>query len=238
MNRVLHKVCIWSVLGTSLTLGVGMFLAHLFPPPSPKDPAIEIATYYADHQGRVQIGLVIAMLGSSLLIPFGAALAWEVQKMAGGARGDRAVASTIQVICGGFVFLFVLLPMLVFMVAAFRADRDPAIVEALHDLGWFILVAPVSFAVLQFGFLGAAMLMDRQPEPTFPRWFGYGTLFLAFDFLGGSLVVLTKTGPLAWDGAFAFYVPFGGFFAWMAGAIRYMGRSVDREWALEGLVVS
>lgn len=228
MNKTIHKVCVWSVVAALPPLGLGLVLARLFPPVSPGESAIEVAQYYADHDVRIQVGLVLAALAAALMIPFLGAIAWEVQKMTG---GRRALSSMIQVICGTTVFLFVLIPLVLFMAASFRADRSPEVVQALHDVGWLLFVGPTSSAIVQFAFLGVTILMDEQETPTFPRWFGYATLFFAADLLGGAFIVLTETGPFAWNGALAYYLPFATFFAWIAGAVAFLLPSVDREWA-------
>ncbi len=227
MNRTIHQACVWAAAPMAVILGVALVVAGLFPPPSPDVTAAEVASHYVGDQVRVQIGLVLGMLGSGLWVPFAGALAWEAHKMAG---RRNAVGAIIQVICGGAVLMAILIPFLVWMAAAFRADRDPELILAIHDLGWILFIAPVSFAAVEFLVLGLGMLLDRQPTPTFPRWFGYLSIFLALDFFGGGFIVLTHTGPFAWNGIFAYYVPFGLFFVWVGIAVVYLSRSVTREW--------
>jgi hypothetical protein len=40
-----------------------------------------------------------------------------------------------------------------------------------------------------------------------PRWFGYLNLLLGFLLIAGTFVYLVKTGPLAWNGLLAFWIP-------------------------------
>ena len=127
MNRTIHKICVWSVVVMLPLLGVGMILARIFPPASPGESAIEVARYYANHEVRIQIGLVIAALSWCLTIPFFGAIAWETQKMTG---GRRTLASTIQVMCGTILYTVVIVALMMFMAASFRADRSPEVVQA------------------------------------------------------------------------------------------------------------
>jgi hypothetical protein len=228
VNRLIHKASIWSIVASLPFIGAGLVLARIFPPLSPTESAATVAARYAEHELQIRIGLVMVMLATALFIPFFASLVWEVKKM----TGERnTVAPTIQAIGATCIVIFVFIPMFMFMIAAFRADRSPEVVQALHDLGWFTFIGPVSFFSVQMFFLGLAILMDRQAVPTFPRWFGYATFVLALDTLGGGFIVLTRTGPFAWDGALAYYVPILSFLLWMAGIVIYLLRSADREWA-------
>ena len=228
MNRAIHKACVWAGGLMMPLLGGGMILAGLFPPAAPGASAIKVARHYADHEVRIQIGLVVAALGVGLLIPFYAAVAWEVRKMAG---GRQALASIIQVMTGTALYVITIIPLMVFMAASFRPERSPEVTQALHDLGWLAFIGPVASGVVQYVFLGIAMLMDSQDTPTFPRWFGYATIFVGTDFLCAGLIVLTENGPFAWDGILAYYVPFITIFIWIVGAIVFLLRSIDREWA-------
>ena len=58
------------------------------------------------------------------------------------------------------------------------------------------------------------VLIDKREQPIFPRWFGYFNIWAATMFTPGSFNVFFHTGPLAWNGVFAFYIPVAVFAVW------------------------
>jgi hypothetical protein len=100
------------------------------------------------------------------------------------------------------------------MITAFRPERDPQLTQVLNDMAWLLLVAPVSSAMVQAGALGLAILGDVGERPVFPRWAGYYNLTAAVIYAPGALAAFCKTGPFAWGGLFAFWLPAAAFFSW------------------------
>ena len=50
--------------------------------------------------------------------------------------------------------------------------------------------------------------------PIFPRWLAFYNLWSALLMAPGSLIPFFKTGPFAWDGLFAFWLPATVFGIW------------------------
>ena len=48
-----------------------------------------------------------------------------------------------------------------------------------------------------------------------PRWVAFLNFFVAFSFLPDPLAYFFKTGPFAWDGLLAWWVPVAAFFGWL-----------------------
>src|ERR1700758_1707738 len=115
---------------------------------------------------------------------------------------------------------FLLVPLIVLAVAAFRPERSPETTQTLHDLGWMLLIMPFVPFTVQTACLGWAILQDNGTPPALPRWFGYFNLWVALSFIPGGVIPLFKTGPLAYNGVFAFWIPFSIFFV----AYRDAGR--------------
>jgi uncharacterized membrane protein len=100
-------------------------------------------------------------------------------------------------------------------VATFRPERDIAFIALLNDLAWICFIGIVSTTVVQVFVTGVVMLQDHRPTPTFPRWMGYFTIWAAIVFSPGALCVFFKSGPFAWNGLFAWWLPLGVFAAWI-----------------------
>jgi hypothetical protein len=63
--------------------------------------------------------------------------------------------------------------------------------------------------------LGVAILTDSAPNPVWPRWVGYFNLAVIATSCFAGLVPFFKSGPLAWNGLFAFYFVCIGYVTWM-----------------------
>ncbi|MGB8390637.1 MAG: hypothetical protein WCE76_23335, partial [Mycobacterium sp.] len=60
-----------------------------------------------------------------------------------------------------------------------------------------------------------AILSDVTPEPIFPRWSGYLSIFVALVQIPPVMLVFFKTGPFAWDGLISWWLPAIDFFGWI-----------------------
>ena len=68
---------------------------------------------------------------------------------------------------------------LFWLLAAFRPERDPALIQLLNDLAWVTFTAQVGFLVAQSVFLALAIYLDRQARPVFKPWVGHFNLLIA-----------------------------------------------------------
>jgi hypothetical protein len=118
-------------------------------------------------------------------------------------------------LCGTLFSLEFIYLIMFWQTAAFRADTSPELVRLLTDMGWIPFVGLTSTAVVMAFALGFSMLSDERAEPVFPRWAGYFNLWVAFMFTPGSLCVFFKTGPFAYNGLLAWYLPVAVFTVWM-----------------------
>ena len=83
-----------------------------------------------------------------------------------------------------------------------------------NDAGWLMFLMPFTTFIVQNFAIGLAILGDRSAQPVFPRWVAYFNFWVAVLFLPGGLLTFFKSGPFAWNGLFAFWVPFVVFFTW------------------------
>ena len=110
---------------------------------------------------------------------------------------------------------FLLVPVIMLSVAAFRPERSAETTQTLHDPGWMLLIMPFVPFTVQNACLGWAILQDTGAPAALPRWLGYFNLWVALSFVPAGVLALFKTGPLAYDGVFAFWIPFALFFSWL-----------------------
>lgn len=79
--------------------------------------------------------------------------------------------------------------------------------QALNDLGWVsLLVGWVPF-VTWYVITGLAILCDTSAAHVYPRWAGYIAVTMGLGQTSASFFIYFKTGPFAWDGLFAWWLP-------------------------------
>lgn len=217
----------WCALGGPafvLLFSVGfIFCAGFMPAPAPTMPADELAAMYRDNSVMIRVGCALMMFATGLLLPWLSLISAQMSRIK---TCSPALANT-QLTTGTAVVAFLMLPILLWAVTAFRPERDPAMTQLLNDLAWLCLVTPVSIAVLQVVALGVAILGDRAAQPVFPRWAGYYNLWTGFIFVPGVAAMFARSGPFAWNGLLPYWIPFAFFGAWflvmyvlLLGAIR------------------
>jgi alcohol dehydrogenase (NADP+) len=164
----------------------------------------------ADFANTTRLGSVVLILAASMTAPYFAAIATQMMRI----EGRFAALSITEVVAGTGVYIFVVLPALLFSVAAFRPDRSPDLILLLNDMAWMIFVMAFGPAIIQNFVIGIAILSDRNKIPSFPRWLGYFNLWVGLLFMPGGMITFFKSGPFAWNGFIAFWIPAGIFGIW------------------------
>ncbi|ORV54567.1 hypothetical protein AWC05_18425 [Mycobacterium florentinum] len=203
----------------------GFAIAGFIPPPAPGLSAREVAALYAEHHMRIRFGLLIATLGSAVLAVWVAVIGVQMRRI----EGRQSVLAFAQMVAGACLILEFLFPLLVWQTAAYRNDRDPAIVQTLNDLGWLPFLGIACTAVLQGVVIGVLILRDKRQDPLFPRWGGYFNIWVVLMFAPASCVVLFHDGPLAWNGLISWWLALVTFFAWMLGLTWMLLRAINRQ---------
>jgi hypothetical protein len=225
MNARHQMLCTWSgpVFVAVFTVGF-WFLAHYLPPPSPNAGAADIAALYRQNTGQIRLGMLLMMACSALVAPFVAIIAVQMKRLEGGA----GVLTCTQLSAGTVGILFLILPALLWTVAAFRPERDPNLILLLNDLGWIFFLMPFGTFAVQNLAIGIAILAHSGPS-VFPRWAGYFNLWVAVLFVPGGLLTFFKTGPFAWDGLFVFWVPLVVFLLWYGAMFVLLRQAIAKS---------
>jgi hypothetical protein len=226
MHVKIEKTAAWSGIGMLVAfLVMFWFIAGVIPPIDPNDSAAEVAARYTEDSLRIRIGLALMILFAFAWTPFWALLARQVRRV----EGYWGVMSLTQVMLGlTFPFGFSLCA--IFAVAAgYRPDRNPDVTQALNDVFWFIFVGLVGPLITQVVILAFAVFLDKREKPSFPRWFAYFNIWYAILGVPGCAIYLFKTGPLAWNGIFAFWIPLTVFCIWQIVASVMLSKAVDVE---------
>jgi hypothetical protein len=211
MNTRNQAICVWAGVAAILIFFLAFWpLLHLIPPWSPSETALSVAQRYQQHTLSMRTGSVLLILAASMTAPYFAVIATQMTRI----EGRLAVLSITQILAGTGVYIFIVLPALLFSVAAFRVERAPELILLMNDLAWTTFVMTFGPAVVQNLAIGLAILSDRGKQPVFPRWVGYFNFWVGLLFVPGGMMTFFKSGPFAWNGIIAFWVPAGVFGAW------------------------
>jgi hypothetical protein len=211
MNTRNQLLCAWSGVAFAILFTIGFWpLTHFMPPPSPTVGALDVAAMYQAHTNQIRLGLLVMMGASGCILPFAAVISAQMKRM----EDTPSVLSYLQLASGAVGVVFFIVPCLIWSVAAFRPERDPALIQLMNDAGWLMFLMPFTTFMVQNFAIGIAILGDKSAQPVFPRWVAFLNFWVAVLFLPGGLLTFFKTGPFAWNGLFAFWVPFVVFFTW------------------------
>lgn len=191
------------------TLG-WIFVAGLVPAPAPTLDAAAIAAFYGESTGTLRFGLLITMISASLTIPWIAVIGVQLRRT----ERDFPVWTATQLVAGAATVVFLTVPIMIWTVAAFRPERAPELILLMSDFGWIMLIMTFPPFFVQLAAIGLAIVSDTHEHPVFPRWVGYFNIWVAILFIPGGLLTFFKTGPFAWNGLLAFWLPLTVFFLW------------------------
>jgi hypothetical protein len=226
VNATAQKLCVWSGLAMLAIFLVGfVVIGGMVPPPSPGDSAQKIATFYAEKSNRIHVGLVVSLFGTALCYPWAAVISVQLKRI----EGLWSPLTYTQLATGLTTGIFFAVPLFTMGAASYRPTAAPDVTRALNDLGWLLLVGIVGPAVIECLSIGIAVLTDHRESPIFPRWVGYFNIWVAVFFCGGGLDICFKSGPFAWNGAFAFYIPLAIFGLWFAVMTKALLDAINRQ---------
>jgi hypothetical protein len=215
----------WSGYVYIAFLMVGIWpLAGFFPSQPPGWSAEAITQVYHDNVFGIRLGMVLVLVGSMFYVPWTAILA----KMLSRVEGGPGILTYCQVIAGCTNVLLTAYPAGWWLIASFRIDRAPELVQLLNDIAWsqFLgVIAPFYFVVISIAY---ASLADEDPNPIIPRWVGYFNIWFELTLLPLSIIFFFHHGPFAWNGLFGFYLPFCVFWIWFFVMTHTIRKSLHR----------
>jgi hypothetical protein len=174
---------------------------------SPDMTAEQVAQFYRDHTAMIRFSMITFNLCGVMLLPLFMVIVVQMKRMATQSH-VFAYCYLTAAISGATLYA---LADIVYLVAAFRSDRNPDLVMLLNDMAWIVFIAPVGAFVAQNVFLWLAVHFDSGPHPVFPRWVGYYAIATALAMAPAAGAAVFTTGPLAWNGAMSFWLRNGAF---------------------------
>lgn len=210
---VVSFVLFWGVIGQNL------------PNPSPNLDAAELAARYTAHLSEIRLGFLMSMIIICLYMPWSALLSAQMARI----EGRFPVMAYLQLLGGGLTVMVVSFSAFFWATAAFRPERDPALIQLLTDLGWLCIDLQYACTTLQMVAAALVGLGDKSKTPLFPRWACFITIWCGISFFPASLTGVFRTGPFAWDGVMSYYFPYFCWLCWFTIASTFMIRDVNRR---------
>lgn len=227
MNAKMQRLCAWcGVFCTLLWLAGFWPLAHYFAPHSPLWGPEEVKAFYTTNTNLIRIGLILLGFGACLYLPWCAAIATQMKRI----EGDHSPLTWSQLGLGSiFVWVF-FLPVMIWLCISYRPEEtSPELLWKMNDMAWLTFINPVCIIFFQGIAIGLAILSDKRVEPIFPRWFGFFNIWVVIIYLPGSLVPLFKSGPFAWNGILAWWIPLTLFVIWMITTTYLLLKAITRQ---------
>jgi hypothetical protein len=222
----MQRLCVWSGVTLLVLFGAGLLIAGFVPPPAPGMNAEEIARLYLDNHARIQAGMVVLLIGTTFWMPWQVVLTLQIRRMELG----FGPLSLINLTAGALGVIVVGLPPVLWLAAAFRPEtRSAETIQVLHDVGCLIFVGMASFVLIQNLAIGIAILRDRAVPRVLPRWAGYLNLWTVPLLVPGFAVYVFRSGPLAWNGIFTWWVPVAAFGGWFVVMLALMFKAVAAQ---------
>ncbi len=217
----------WCGIAYCVLLFIGWWVVGgFFPLHKPSAGAEEIAAFFRGDVIGIRIGMVILMWGAATFIPFTAAMADYVSRV----EGREGPLTRITTMAGYANAMLTFYPPLWWIANTWRSqERSNELIYLLNDVAWLQFIGGLSLIMPMFITVAVTAFNDKSANPTFPRWSAALSILTFVLFLPDQMLFFFKTGPFAWNGLFAFWIPLTVFCGWFIMVFYLIRRSVLRE---------
>ena len=227
MSERIQRIFLWITIVLISLYGASMvFLFHMFPPPSAQWSAQRIAEFYQEHGTEIRIGAVICSYAGSFLLPISVVIAVQIRRI----ETNSPIWSWLALTAGALTTVYLVSPTIIWGVTAYTPTRAPEITATFHEYGVLSIITTVQYFIFV---VVAVVVICLTPTSVvvspFPRWFGYFSAFCALIFELGAVAFLPRTGPFAWNGLLAFWIPFCVFGVWLSVLLVLLFKALGRQ---------
>jgi hypothetical protein len=206
----------WGIALAIVYILAFIFLLQQVPLKNPAWSAEQVADWYVHNGIRVKWGAVICSWTGAFMMPILTVVAVQMARVE---TGGMKIWSNLSLVSGALMSLFLMLPPMFWGVAAYTAPRkNPEVTTLMHELACLTLTTTDQFyifmwvAVTVLCLRPATQLIKNNP---FPRWWGYGSLWITFMFEAGAFAFIPRSGPFAWNGLLVYWSPLTLFSVWI-----------------------
>ncbi len=203
-------------------LGIAHFWA-----PARADLGLEATRQWfaVDYRWATVIGCSIFYVAAGLLTPGSVAFGLSLARI----EGRRPLWSITTGVCGAFISLVIFFNCCAWIVAAYRPETGADVVQAWYDWAWFAFLLGWIYLTVEMASTAVVELLDDRGEPMVPRWFTWLTLAGAATLVFAAGPAFFTSGPFAYHGLLAFYLPVVIWAGYLCTTTYFMLRELDRE---------
>ena len=229
-ERLSLKIGLWfNWIFVALTAVGWLGIAHFWAPARADLSLEETKTWFTEtHHWGVMIGCSLFYIAAGLLTPGSVAFGIMLAKI----EGRWPLWSLTTAVCGIFISLIVFFNACAWIVSAYRHESEASVLQAFSDWAWFAFLLGWIYLAIEMFATAAVELMDHRPKPMVPRWLTWLTFAGAVTVFFAAGPAFFKSGPFAYHGLLAFYIPVGIWGVYIALTTWYMllelGRTPDR----------
>ena len=234
MNIKTQIACAWCAIISPTLMFNGMILAGFFPPHLPTSGPEVILELYKQNANEIKIMAILMLIAGATYLPFTAVIAAQMRRIE---CRETPVLSYTQLGAGMLIGMLFFICAMYWGTGAFRLERNADYIQLMNDLGWLWFVCTIFFGVTQNVSFGIMILTDKNKRAfkdginrtLFPRWLGYFNIWIALLFLPGALAFFFMTGPFAWNGILAFWVPAIVLGGWLVAVLVCLIKAIRQQ---------
>ncbi|WP_420467718.1 hypothetical protein [Panacagrimonas sp.] len=218
--------CTW--IFTLLTV-VGWLGIANFWMPVPADAGMEATHQWfaVEHKWGILIGCTLFYIAAGFLTPSSIQFGIMLAKI----EGRWPIWSLTTAVCGIFISLIVFFNACAWMVAAYRPETGADVAQSWYDWAWFAFLLGWIYLSIEMISTALVELQDQRETPMVPRWFSWFTIAGAVAIVTAAGPAFFKTGPFAYHGLLAFYMPVLVWGVYLNGNAVFMWLELSREQA-------
>ncbi len=210
----------------ALTVVGWLGIAHFWAP-APADIGLEATKIWftETYQWQTILGCTIFYIGAGLLTPGSIQFAIMLAKI----EGKWPLWSITTGVCGIFISLIIFFNCCAWIVVAYRPEFGADVIQAWYDWSWFAFLLGWIYLAIEMVATGIVELMDEREVPMIPRWFTWATFAGAASLITAAGPAFFKSGPFAYHGLLAFYLPVFVWGTYLVGTTFFMLKELDRQ---------
>ncbi|KAE8155117.1 hypothetical protein BDV25DRAFT_135160 [Aspergillus avenaceus] len=193
--------------GPLALLCIFIFLAasRLLPPVSPSKSPEDLVAHYSQNKSAIDAGVFLCLVGSILWPLYTVAINNQLSRI----PGIHPTILSLQTASGAVSGATILLIGIFFAAATYRLDRDPVVTELASDLAWLAYTFASTPWFVQEAVLSWGICCDYRAKPLIPHWVAWVNAGLSLSWIPTYATHIVHDGPLAWNGGYTFWVPWG-----------------------------
>lgn len=209
-----------------LTVVGWLGIAHFWAP-APADLGLEATKIWFSETYRWQtiIGCTLFYIAAGFLAPGSIQFAIMLSKI----EGRYPVWSITTGVCGIFISLIIFFNCCAWIVCAYRGETSADVIQSWYDWSWFAFLLGWIYLIVEMIATAAVEMMDKREVPMIPRWFTWLTFASGATLITAAGPAFFKSGPFAYHGLLAFYLPVLVWGSYIFGTTIFMIKELNRR---------